>query len=346
MRCRARFFNNKKEYVLLGCGLLTLFFAVIDMLGLFPSLGGYYNFTQFLVGYLFLNTTHVVFTFALFALPEIKNWKIEFFRQRKRVSYLLAGLILLSVVFLLAVSTKTLPNLSEGWVVFAQCVALLWVQQHWLAQVRGFSLSYNRRVQLEGKQSYKWEKLERLGFHLVLGFSFLANILREHPEFSEKLFGLETSFFVSLAILAALSTVFCGYMYAKQTYKTLYLLRIILMALAPISVIAFLGTGVIHGVEYFLVVTHMKTKSTANQRESRLFWMLMISFSCLIFVLGIGREAEGLAWLLWPNLEVPYYAQIMAYLSMVLVYTHFAFDMFLYRMKFAATRKHIAPLLS
>lgn len=131
-----------------------------------------------------------------------------------------------------------------------------------------------------------------------------------------------------------------------QTRKTkmFYLLRIFSVPFSVVSYPITLATHAIHGIEYAFITHRMIQNSVATESEKKKFWRV-ISIACGLIIITLSAHfivKYILGWKGFP-LEMVSFFWI---LTRVNTFTHYWSDGVFFRMKEAATRKIVAPLLS
>jgi hypothetical protein len=276
------------------------------------------------------------------SLPETRRW----FRKQsiaaamdKKVAFVFTSIFLGQAYFLFLHDYKGPENNHPG-IILVQAFWYIFPIFHSFKQLQGITKLFEKP-----KPSAKWYFSEQNIFHILTGLIFVHGIIFMaflHGQISHQFFSLIRASLVGLFILGSIPL-----FRSKNKARNLYLIRIILFPLSFISFMGWVGSGILHGVEYFMISRRMLGHSEAKANFSLLF---KNTFSVLILIYGIsafllnghygilafftGGKDINAAWYHFFHLS-----------SLSIAFCHHYFDGVLFRMKDPITRAHIGPLL-
>lgn len=313
--------------VFIALALADIFFWKIRPTSFNMSLG------YFAAEALLLSNSHVFVTFILlFYTPEARNWvgtmnrvgKIKFF----------GGAIASFAFFLLLYRYESWNFATVGILVFV--LTMLANQFHTLCQIRGLSGLYNRMLNLGGPES---ERIEALLFKVTIyayGFGTTLWVMQMFY-WTVPLLLLKTVW--SILTVAALALIFLHF----SLPKVLFMLRLILFVLVPFSLVAVVGIGAFHSVEYFCVADKIRRNSTMENSKKRLFAWAVVTCIFLGFPVAIARHLDVVGN--WTMSDYPLWLKVTVCALASFSAVHFYVDRHFFRMRVPETRRQIAPLL-
>lgn len=306
---------------------------------------------KLIVALVFFNLIHQVFSYLLiWRLPFASDILNQKFGQSK---YFWLGFfvfqILVFVFLIFAFEAFTIePELQKSLIFLFLIINGLAVTQHGLKQVQGISLLYGR----ESGQNDWQRKKEHLFMNFVLIGLCLNIALQVLPTQYPDLKILSDSLLYPIIALTYLPIFLLFKMvYNYQTgssKKMLYLTRLLLWPLVPVSQMALLGVGIIHGSE-FTYVTWRITQSLGRKQNFSLrsWYFTFLIFGVLFSLLSLTRINGGLTGLFITedSSQVPFWLVIGSAMTGTITFGHIYLDHILFGFKNSAVRKHLSPLL-
>jgi len=290
-------------------------------------------------------------------VPELRRWVVDTTGGKPWRFWLeIAGVALITCVltgiafFGIPITDKTLPIIG---VVMTGIIPF----HHTIMQVFGLSMLYNARLaktksftEIEKQTARACSTRERWGFRLFMFFffSYLSAILASNILDSTSLRTLRhTLFWLSNASVLFIIFNSLTFPHAIGSNKTVFLARLIYYPLLPFSVFADSAMRACHGTEYFCVTESIAKNSSMSLRVRRHFYTVLLLFVALGIVFLICREVDGLVGFWYGSYDkVPWPLKVLAFVSIVVTYTHYYLDRRLFRFRNASNREHVLPLLS
>lgn len=328
-------------------------FLSIITLVMQPMFRGYSHWGNFIVGFIFLNVTHIIFTYI--ACAELGVFKRFLTDKLKYLNlYILIGL---SIIFFgysfITHYIQTDAALYEQYKdIFALrhliLLAFIYGAFHVRKQTMGFFLLYNQKLRStfqlteeESKKVTRLEKIERLLFIPIVWHPFLAVLVIFFENEAKVMYG---SFIRFLPLLPALGLIAISrmYPYAKQSNKFLFSLRIIFAGLAPYSFVAGLLERAHHGIEYYYIIKDFYGKVFGGLTKA--FYIGGFLYAAIA---SFTPYTDSFFRLLYEKpSEMGFFMFTVSWIVPALHLLHFYFDGVLFRFKDPLVRKHILPLLS
>lgn len=310
---------------------------------------------NFLVGIIFLNTIHVLFTLRLFFfLPELQLLKRKY-SKTKPISFQIETFIFFVICFALLQLISSPFESTAAIKIYSITVVMLsfW---HSLRQTAGISslFWYSKKLNismLPDSKRNQYISNERRSFHVIYFVFVLHSLLMIIPE--QKIPYIEQitlSFFAAAVSLICVSVIIKGSLQSGQKWwspKTLYLSRIFYIPLMYISMPAALSLMAFHGIDYYFICREMLNKSrNKNDKRGQLF--LLISIPTTILILLTMPYGSGLGWwILSPkNFEEYPILTWLASFGGALTITHYYLDWKIFRFRDQLQRDYISPLLN
>jgi hypothetical protein len=228
--------------------------------------------------------------------------------------------------------------------------------QHTISQMRGISLCYHAAIRQKGdlspadlERALKVERVERIAFRVLLA----SEVLYWVPRFVRMLFnqhlpGRHLLRYLSILGLvgASLAILWNGRRYPghESTRKMVFLLRVLLFPLRPLTSVFNVVIRATHGTEYLIVFRKIVGGSALDEvARARIYY---ITAAALVAFAGLCvLTNQHFLWLVF-HWQAPSSLLIGAlFLDTVVRYLHFYMDAVIYRMSDPATRAAVAPLL-
>lgn len=307
----------------------------------FFALNGPRAFWAFvLVDIVFMHSTHIAYTFAMYAfLPEMRVLRKEM-RERdgedldRSFLWMLAALTVFFVVLLFMLQKVETPWIRQL-VLFP--VLMIVPRFHGFAQIFGFLCVVSQNTP-GARMPPRWQKQ---GIYFVFWWSTSLLFLR--PYFRENdLMRTVGTWAAVIPISAIVVAIFVHEIRkAAPWQKNIFLLRILIWPIN--SLFSAVGSVVSanHGVEYIYAYRRMKANSDidvdAHARMKRAARGMILLYAAI----SIG------AYYCMTNLPAAsWWLVILATAKLALAFLHYYMDYRLFRMKDPLCRKHVAPLLN
>jgi hypothetical protein len=261
------------------------------------------DFMVFLTTLIFLDSVHIVFTYALLlASPEIREWSRSDKARAKSgwergktpaMRFLVIAVVLGIVFYFLKISpnTATFRGMATIWLF----LELLGPAHHTLAQMRGISLCYNSSLkrsrkftEVESAMALKSEKFERILFNALL----MGEVLYWLPE----IFNLDKIVIpemhsvqlvggvLSIAAVAGLLINALYFPYQEESRKFAFIFRVVLFPLKMLTIVGGIFVRAAHGTEYLMIYRKMiKSSGLPKPKKMRVF--VITTLLCLIYAI-------------------------------------------------------------
>lgn len=293
-------------------------------------------------------------------VPEIKSWVNAITDNRPwkfwlEILVVASGCSLLTAIafFNVEITPTSLPIIAF---IFVGVIPY----HHMIMQNFGLSMLYNaqlaKKVQMTETEQAAVKKCsarERVGFRWFMIF-FFAFLLFRMCGFT---FGLGPlplkvlKVFLYLLVVASVAFIVLNsltYPHATKSNKPLFLSRLLLYIVLPFNYIADSALRACHGTEYLCVTGAVAQNSSMSKAVAKQYFGLIILFSLIGIVFLVCRRADGLVSFLFNGNydKVPFSVKALAFVSIVLTYTHYYLDRRLFRFRNKSNRDHVLPLLS
>ena len=358
---RLNLFGNKSDLFLLG-------FPVIWLALVFYELGSSWRLSseeeiivKFIASTLFLNILHIVFSYGLLLLPEVKE------ALKAREDYKFGGIWRIFIVHIaifpfFCVIYKIIPVPSHvlNYATFAFLLVDLYLPTwHFISQSRGISFAINAHAAqlnpLTKEESIFSRKLEMYEHHLsnaliflctaarwIITWRFFSYIKLPMPEWSPQLLQAITG----LALFTSIVWFFVGFLYPRMRWqKLIFGLRYILCGFIDSSVFAVAGNRAIHGTEHLLVMKKLVQGSNTEKSNKRFIVVLLVFLSLAYLIVSLVRFDGGLGKILLPDGHLTPLASWFFTIGFTLSWSHYYVDRQVFSMRRDPVRKNIAPLL-
>ncbi len=292
---------------------------------------------------LFLNHLHVYFTFSLFFLPEIKNWRSAYSPSLTKYVFRICMLFLIFTGLVLAYGD--LLGLNKYVVLVAGLFAILYNLHHALWQFHGLARLY---VKDQSKIPFYEELLTRFIFYaVVVRFVFKFSPAHLADPYASSIFLIDKLIF-GLSVLAVIGLIYLAFKQFKviRTNKIFYVPRFFIFILAPDLSLSLAAIAAIHGIEYLFVFLKMKENSCAIQKVKNKvlvsaivlasLGLLAISFR-YEFVLSIFNEKKE---------SLPMFVQVLTSFAAACSFIHFYLDGQLFKFSNPQSKQFVLPLLN
>jgi hypothetical protein len=343
---KATLFHPVAERINLGLPMIFgVAFLIATSLHYRPTTSDDY-LLQNAVGFFFLNTTHVSFTFLMFLLlPEARQLLKESIQRRRAWPYLVVTFTIALLLYNLAIGYKYFaiyPPLNK----FIVLALFGLANHHMVAQIYGLSMLYNGVS--EPLPSTTAATLVRLGRLKALERG-LFRVLLPTVLVVPFVFGMHIPhvytgalyFFHRALIFGILGTSwFIGRICPSG--KFIYLTRLLIWAFVP-YLFSDLIMRSLHGVEYLFITDKMITSSTRtkSRRRTASFWLgSIIGYPFLFYV-----SLHYWQWLPDGGVLSLSVLPILFALLPFLQYVHYYLDSVLFRFKDSNVRRLVGPLL-
>lgn len=343
---RISIFSGARERINL---LMPWFFVplvILEFLQFFDVLGWKRFTLKLLSGYVFLNASHIVFTFALIlGAPELRRWLFAQLR-RIQINSISLGVIFFFCLFIYGYLISSQFVFDSHLLRVITTSLILLQTQHALGQVKGLSSLYNIRA--KRNHSYTPEELTKV-LLLERAERFLFDFLRVMlwvqalvaPIWLHQKASLYPILYFNLVLVVGIVFVAALYPRAKNSNKLAYLWRVIFIPLVSFSSSAVYATGSFHGVEY-LFVTEAAIKNSRRAQSLVLGLgvvgaMLFANFIQMDDVVANARLNDHVSgqW---------FYILIGA--QFAIKYSHFYLDSIIFKFKNREVSDIMLPLLA
>jgi hypothetical protein len=354
---RIRIFSSRDEFLNLSWPIVLLLFIALEMIffkGMIEQ-----KWLLAVGGILFLDSGHAALSFLLLRQsPDVKNW----LNERDQGKWLKLEIeLLLIFAFLFVVYWLYWSSLSHSmpaW--YFQLMILMFMlipTHHQVSQIHGLSSTYNSliraTIELSPKELSEMRRREVLEKRAIL--TLLATYLLP-AALEQKILPLPVSDSVLQIIyysLYALTTgLFLFIMWnsyrspkSQKSNKTIYLGRLVLLPLAPLSVIALSSSFLFHGFEYLCVYRKLATASPLAN-PTRRFWLISFATVVIFSITTMCEPAYVTGFYYSDFTQTPMILQIAATFSAAAITTHYWLDRQMFRMRNPSTRKWIGRILS
>lgn len=306
---------------------------------------------QWIVAYVFMNSTHGALTFVMMAsMPEFGAWAKTRTRWLKiRRGHLAA--IALSGIFLFglyrALTTSFAP--AREWILYLFLPLLYLRATHILWQIRGLAAMYNHNALMA--QIWSADELTRVrrhwdierklfgGLALTLVLTLLLALQPRMP-ILPGFIGKNIDYLWTLRVAFALGIIINAHLTPRSelSNKTLFLFRTIYVAFG-FSLINAYACRSLHGVEYLGLYQKMRTRSAWKPSAWMAYAIPAVSFT----IAALLHLSYNFRWWLEPMLGN--IALVFAAIYFLFEYGHFFVDAIIFRFRNPDIRKTIAPLV-
>jgi hypothetical protein len=335
---KSSIFNANHERINLLLPIIFLIVAMIELITWYTFAPEDKNRLLSYGYFLFLNHTHIFLTPLIFLLyPQANSW----LKHKDNSDFISKGFFIgtFAIIFVLMIMHLTIPALQAKWIsIFAFSATTLLGIRHNIFQSYGFFCLYERKKPSSLRSNYKRMKLYKTLFY-VLSFAVamnayliyfsVYNVNKNYLKLVCALIGL-----LAAGAIVLLTMKEPGF---EQSNKTLYSLRLLMVALAPVSVIAFVGYLSVHGIEYLLLFMHMK-KDQYPIRQ-RIVFVLGVASVLFISSVPLMITRHDLTLIVPATLMIIFNAYVYS-ASMC----HYIIDSFLFRFSTPASKEAILPL--
>lgn len=325
---------------------LCFFFVPFVALDLSIGIGSHPNpdvtlmwFTVY--SFLFLSAIHNGFTFVmLFAFPEFR--KLGFNRIFRGMLPEKATVAILLFAIGAAGSLTYYKLLPLSLLKFFWIADILVNTAHPLGQVRGLGYLYNREAEAKlgftDAEKAEVRRLERIDVRLYQAtFGLIVFGALSLP------FNFSSRWNFLLVLIPTTLLVFNSMRYpkAKQSNRTMFLSRLLLMPFNVMSPTAFMAGKSMHGVEYFFLFEKMFSRSRVYKT---VLATIFIGVGCVVFSGFVHMRAVNERLDLVPMGETA--MMFLVPLHCIVVYGHVVLDKFIFRFRDPVVREAILPLVS
>lgn len=353
-RRKVRIFEGRDEVINVYWPLLLFPFIGFNLI--FHTAWNSYE-TQaafFVSGFIFLNVTHVIFTYIACAeLPPLRRFITEKAQENPWSLVTWIGLAAFFLIYaLMAHLTEVSPTVKDH---FGQVFTftrmfralIIYGAFHVRKQTLGFFLLYNQKLlavfDLSDEEKKKVQRLERierwLFFPIVWQPVFFAIfVLMGWIEWRERTHWIQWISILPAFILVGLSR---AYPRAKESNKFMFSWRILFVAFAPFEFISAIGERAHHGVEYYYIIKEFYVAS--RQKLSRVFYGTSLAYAAIACC---TPQAAAFFYSLYssPGEMGLFMLSLSIFVSATHMF-HFYFDSVLFRFRDPLARKNILPLL-
>jgi hypothetical protein len=330
-----RIFSRRLEKIF---QIVVIFFAILmcgEIFGLFPWLSASTSLMDLLVGFIFLNSVHTIFTaIMLFSFPEFQAWLKATLSSPKAISLFLA----LSVIVYAAVVQMSQLSAWQVTLVFGTVVALKGI--HNVAQFKGLSLLYNElhSAILSPAQKLKQKQVETVERRLLSTFVFnvflCIGLIKLNLSYGSHLKWTMLGFLLfhfSLIFLNALR-----YPQIRASNKLFYLLSGVFFPLGMAFPLAVLMQRALHGIEYGFLFAGLVKQSSL---QKTLFWGLTTSAIILgwVFLLLTAKGWGPQDW------ATRYSGPLLA-IGFIVEFSHYYLDGLIFKFSDPVVALHLKAL--
>lgn len=354
----SRIFSQRSELIFLLSTIVGLILAFVELQIFFIGGRSVFIFLRILSDVIFVGTIHAILSYALlWCLPEFKQWINEKTKNRPWRFWFGNLAVVATVLF---ASFLTI-YVGQGRNAISYLLAIYFLfdffgVRHLIQQFKGLSLQYNQQTRqgriLRMDQLKKlnfYEKIEKFLFDVLVYSSVLLQLgamttvikLTWFNPFEVLWFGIIFNFLIC-AGLVILSAVQPG---ASSSFKSFFVLRVLLIPFRTVSIFANVVLRIFHGAEFMLLLKNILGNSKASRQQKMTFiWvglvLLCIAATCTLFKADIfGRFVYSKSLR-----EYPYFAIIVS-MNTVFNFAHYFMDAQMFRFKDPINRKHIGGLI-
>lgn len=326
-----------------------LYFFILGLLFAIWLLGSAFHFNVsaqstifvFLTGFLFMNITHVFFTFAM--LIYIPEFRVLIFKKMKsKAAFLIVPMFIMILFWSVAKVFFKAPDLGgyarEPYEIISLLLSSIFAI-HSSAQVLGLSMLYNKNniskidpPHLE--KHFLCEKRERQLFFLLfiaLVLRFIIPVFQKNgQEFKE------LSFFICLTLVSAIWINSFFYPEIRHSNKRFFLMSLFLFVFAFTSPLAFFGAQCLHGLEYGLLTKDIFKRAKVKWHFIGVFTIviagvLILFATSAVYLHVFSQESSFYPWL-W-------------LVTLIGAHLHYFLDSQIFKMSDPENRQHIGSLL-
>lgn len=354
----SKIFSKRSELGFLIVTLIGLLLAFIECQIFYIGGRSVFIFLRILSDVIFVGTIHAILSYALlWCIPEFNSWMNERTQNQPWKFWcshlLVVGTILLGSFLIIFVGQG---RNSIGFLLAVYFLFDFFGVRHLIQQFKGLSLQYNQQTRQSGLLSANqlqkltvFEKIEKILFDTLVYGSVLLQLgamttvvtLTPFDPFDVLWFGIIVNF-----VLCSLIVVFASIQPGAETsYKTFFVLRVLLIPFRTVSIIANVILRIFHGVEFILLLKNVMGNSKASTDQKHKFITVGIGLLCLAGACTLFKADIFGRFIYYKNLrEYPFFALVVS-MNTVFNFAHYFLDAQMFRFKDPINRKYIGPLI-
>ena len=279
----------------------------------------------------------------------MRHFVLQSFKARSL--WIFGGFIFAFLLFLYGfheIRTESADPVSMD---FVACSLQMIAVAHAIAQIKGLSLLYGHKESalLNAEEEYihaRYIFFERRLFDALIFFSMIGYAVTFLSQKGMS-FGYTAQILSALRFLIAGGIIFLAFRSpaAKKSNKSLFLVRLVVVAFSSFSLTAALALRAIHGLEYTCLTANI-SKSVHKERAKNVFafWIILFILPYLIFTMPRILPDNGIP-ITFPFISNQLLAVIFG-VGVMMEYMHIYLDSVLFKMKEPLVRSYVAPLLN
>ncbi len=311
-------------------GILILIVGIL-LIHFLPQQIEYRYSVQIVRDFIFLNLTHIFFTFVLIGIfspvrESLFAWS-KHVSKNEKFGAALVPIVILSFLFFSAAKFKANNSVEDTLKYLVVPIAFLFPYFHNVRQHYGLMRFYfpDHHRPLLHYGHYIMMALY-IAYRVIISKGQMFHDAKELPLSNEHLRILEFIFFISMFIVA-----FCISLEAlyrakeKKFHQFLYSLRFFIYPIAPLSFYGAYLLGMVHGIEYALFLIPVMAK----HKKFRFSWgsaLAILALTTIVALLLTHHAAHYPA-----NSVAPIYIQFIASVHFTFLYMHYLIDSLLFR---------------
>lgn len=308
----------------------------------------------------FLGTIHAIISYSLLLfIPEVREWVVLRTKGRPHLYWLenFFFVLLICVGILLAITAGAagLGKQIFSWMLIVYFLFDIFGTRHHIMQFQGLSLLYNQQLRIsynltleQQQRSRKLEHWEKWAFQGLVFSACISQfgafaVFLQHiniPYYPILFSGITMSLFFCLLILGISFLM----PYSQNSYKGLFLLRILFLPFRSISFSANVFLRCFHGAEFLLLMGNVLDNTRASHKIKRHFVIFSIFGVMFAGICTLAkRDLLGNYFYSRPS-DHPIFV-ILVTLNTVFNFIHYLMDAQMFKFKNIENRKTIGPLL-
>lgn len=280
----SQIFGGRREVILLGLPLILILMAWLEHIFDWNHSDNFQSELTVIVNVVFLSSLHCIFTFQMaFTNPTYRQ-----IIRSHRGKWSEALLIFFAGLFIFLQFLQDFSNPLVGQIVFFGLTTF--VYYHTARQFLGLSLIYNMNARKEAqltptqlKNLSKAESLEKRGTYVhIFGMSLQTAVI-----FLYESQGLQMPVWIRHVMVGIGAILIAAMIYryrqiSPQLFrnKIIFMFRYFLMLISFYSFWAFMGTKIVHGIEYYMIYKRIQTHNKEPVKSP-------ISLQALTYILAL-----------------------------------------------------------